>query len=259
MCGTWYHIPMIPTRLQLAVVMLVCVVFVVPAPVQAALPIYADGVLAFTNAERYREGLPILSSNEALSRAAAAKLQDLFANQYFAHESPSGESASDLITGAGYKYLAVGENLALGSFTSNKHVVTAWMDSPGHRANILKPTYTEIGIAAGHGVYQGRSAWIVVQHFGLPKTECPAVDTKLRATIDSQEDALAIMQRLAAVRKAQLETTSRGSSLYRARLAAFTLAANSYNEYAANYRSLVEQYNEGVDDFNTCVTRVTKG
>jgi len=179
--------------------------FAVPSVTSYAYVAYPEinaiGVLAYTNAQRYRGGLPLLSTNDALSRTAATKLQDLFARQYFAHESPSGESVADLAKRAGYAYLAVGENLALGDFSTSRAVVEAWMDSPGHRKNILSETYSEIGIAAGRSYYDGRYTWIIVQAFGLPKSSCPSVNIVLNDEIKAYEERLELLETIAQLRE----------------------------------------------------------
>jgi uncharacterized protein YkwD len=131
--------------------------------VQAAPAITADGVLANTNVARYYAGVPYIQENAQLSRVALAKMQDMFAREYFAHEAPTGEDVSDLADRFGYEFIAVGENLAYGDFASSREVVQAWMDSPGHRKNLLSQTYTEIGVAAGRGMYEGHKTWMIVQ------------------------------------------------------------------------------------------------
>lgn len=227
------------------------------ARVHAAPEIYAEGVLAYTNAERYREGLPFLASNAQLSAIALEKLQDLFARQYFAHESPTGESVADLAKREGYAYITVGENLALGNFGSSRGVVDAWMDSPGHRANILKDAYTEIGIAAGQGLYEGRRAWIVVQEFGRPLSSCPRAGEPTRASIQKDEEILAVLRTIAELRQAVLRKTAPRSPEYAERLAGFTKAADLYNARVEAQRARIEEFNKGVEDFNACVTGVT--
>ena len=167
---------------------LVCFLIVLPIfspvanvyAVESAPILNATSILAYTNAQRYKEHIPLLSTNALLSDVARKKMIDLFARQYFAHESPTGDSVSDLAHDAGYEYIVVGENLALGDFGSSKAVVDAWMNSPGHKKNILSKSYSEIGIAVGRSMYKGRYTWIAVQSFGFPKSGCPNVDPVLR-------------------------------------------------------------------------------
>jgi len=227
----------------------------IPQAVFAAYPtLFAGGVLAFTNVERYREGLPLLVSNTQLSQVAYVKMQDLFARQYFAHEAPvTGDDVSDLAQQYGYIYLAVGENLALGDFTSNRHVVESWMGSPGHRENILSPKYTEIGIAAGRSMHKGRYVWIVVQAFGTPRSLCPTIDEKARAELDAIESRLEVLELVADMRRDALEVKGLSRSEYNARVELYNKAAELYNSYVAKHKKIVAEFNEGVDAFNECV------
>ncbi len=224
-------------------------------PTYAAYPtINAVSVLAHTNAQRYRNGMTLLDSDGELSHAAAMKMQDLFAHQYFAHVSPSGESISDLARRVGYTYLAVGENLALGDFASSKEVVEAWMKSPGHRKNILSRTYSEIGIAAGRGRYDGRNTWIVVQAFGLPKSTCPDLNENLGQKIDVLENRLELLEIITGIRQGRVEEEGISQAIYRDRVSSYNTAAELYNSTAETYRALIERYNEGVESYNDCVT-----
>jgi hypothetical protein len=227
----------------------------IPQTTFAAYPtLYASGVLAYTNVERHRAGLPFLTSNTQLSQAAYAKLQDLFARQYFAHEAPvSGDTVSEVATRYGYTYLAVGENLALGDFTSNKHVVESWMGSPGHRENILSPKYAEIGIAVGRGMHKGRNVWIAVQAFGTPRSSCPAIDADIRQQLDTIEKQLKLLELVADMRRDALEEKGLSRSEYNARVALYNKAAEIYNTYVTKHKKLVATFNKGVDAFNECV------
>jgi hypothetical protein len=227
----------------------------IPQTTFAAYPtLYASGVLAYTNVERHRQGLPFLTSNTQLSQAAYAKLQDLFARQYFAHEAPvSGDTVSEVATRYGYTYLAVGENLALGDFTSNKHVVESWMGSPGHKENILSPKYTEIGIAVGRGMHNGRNVWIAVQAFGTPRSSCPAIDADIRQQLDTIEKQLKLLELVADMRRDALEEKGLSRTEYNARVALYNKAAELYNTYVAKHKKLVATFNKGVDAFNECV------
>ncbi len=127
-------------------------------------------VIAFTNEERKDVGLPELTESETLNQAALLKAQDMASKSYFAHYSPDGTSPWAWFTKAGYEYKKAGENLAV-NFKDSKTVVNAWMDSPTHKANIIKDGYTEIGIGIAEGEYKGKKAMFVVQLFATPKEE----------------------------------------------------------------------------------------
>jgi uncharacterized protein YkwD len=124
-------------------------------------------VLSQTNSERQANGLPALTYNSVLSQSAAAKAADMFSNNYWAHNSPSGKTPWDFFKSAGYQYSVAGENLAK-DFYDTEGLMKAWMNSPTHRANIVNSKYQEIGIAVVNGVLNGVKTTLVVQHFGTP-------------------------------------------------------------------------------------------
>ncbi len=150
------------------------------------------GIISKTNLQRqtYLGKDSLLAENSLLDTAAQKKIDDMFANQYFEHISPKGLAAGDFVDGAGYEYIAIGENLAMGDYKNDADLVQAWMDSAGHRENILKPGYREIGVAAGYGMINGRNTWLAVQMFATPKSACPAVDAALSARIDRDRQTL---------------------------------------------------------------------
>lgn len=126
------------------------------------------GVLtSLTNEERAQNDAPPLVENELLAKAAQMKAEDMATYGYFAHTSPEGKTPWYWFEEVGYKYVLAGENLAVNFFESDD-VAQAWMDSPTHRANIVKKDYTEIGIGTATGVYQGRNTVFVAQLFGTP-------------------------------------------------------------------------------------------
>jgi len=154
-------------------------------------------VFQATNQHRAEHNADHLALNQALNQAAQAKLNDMFAQQYFEHVSPDGIAPADVATNAGYQYIRVGENLALGNYADSATVVQAWMDSPGHRANILSSGFTEIGIAVGQGQYEEHDTWLAVQTFGLPSSTCPSPGqaaqntfNQNKLTLDSLSDEL---------------------------------------------------------------------
>jgi len=117
------------------------------------------GIITWTNMFRASNNISQLSANSELSSAATAKASDILTRQYFEHTAPDGTTASDLAKAKGYEYITVGENLALGEYKNDEDVVRAWMDSPGHKANILNTSYEEIGVGVVRGIYEGDNAW----------------------------------------------------------------------------------------------------
>ena len=124
-------------------------------------------VIALTNTERTKAGDGDVTENQLLSLAAQNKANDMAAKSYFSHVGPDGKEPWAWISEAGYRYRFAGENLAV-RFDESSDVVNAWMASPSHRANIVKPVYTEIGIGVAQGMYEGAPATFVVQYFGTP-------------------------------------------------------------------------------------------
>ncbi len=120
-----------------------------------------------TNDRRATEQLQPLAVNQLLEAAARAKVQDMVLKGYFAHTSPEGLTPWYWFGKVGYPFTFAGENLAV-NFSDSKDVTDAWMNSPGHRANILNGNFSEVGIATAEGTYQGREATFVVELFGSP-------------------------------------------------------------------------------------------
>jgi uncharacterized YkwD family protein len=108
---------------------------------------YEQQVVDLTNAERAKAGLPALKVDVNLSKVAREKSSDMQRNNYFAHQSPTYGSPFDMMKKFGITYKSAGENIAMGQKTPTE-VVQAWMNSEGHRANILNGSYTHIGV--GH-------------------------------------------------------------------------------------------------------------
>ncbi len=102
-------------------------------------------VLTLTNQERAKGGLKPLATDAALMDSARAKSADMSKNNYFSHTSPTLGSPFDQMKAKGIQYKAAAENIAMGQKTAAE-VVKGWMESPGHRANIMNGNYTHIGI-----------------------------------------------------------------------------------------------------------------
>lgn len=135
-----------------------------------ATDIHVEQLLSDTNNRRTAQGLSSLRLNSLLSQAAAAKAQDMFTNNYWAHNGPEGKTPWNFIVNAGYRYTIAGENLAK-NFSTSSGVVEAWMESATHRDNIVKPGYTDIGFAVVNGVLNGEETTLVVQMFGAGGAE----------------------------------------------------------------------------------------
>lgn len=107
-------------------------------------------LVAAMNRRRVAAGLPPLQLNSRLSLAAGDRIGDMFSKRYFAHVAPDGTQPFVWVAQRGYRYRAIGENLAVG-YRSADAVVDGWMRSPGHRQNILGSGFDEIGVAIANG------------------------------------------------------------------------------------------------------------
>ncbi|MEK3670522.1 CAP domain-containing protein [Paenibacillus sp. FSL R10-2771] len=124
----------------------------VATPAATAAPAVADSassyiqqVVALVNKERAAAGLAPVSALDSLNKVAAAKATDMRTNNYFSHTSPTYGSPFDMMSAFGITYQAAGENIAMGQKTPQE-VMTAWMNSPGHKANILSTNFNYIGV-----------------------------------------------------------------------------------------------------------------
>ncbi len=126
-----------------------------------------EKIIALTNNERANQGLEPLTTNELLNQAAQQKAGDMFAFDYWAHQSPSGREPWSFLKDVGYNYRLAGENLAR-DFYQPEDVIRAWMASPTHKDNIINPKYKEIGVAVVDGTLDGLKTTLVVQFFGTP-------------------------------------------------------------------------------------------
>lgn len=106
---------------------------------------FENQVLSLVNAERAKKGLTALTMDENLRNAARLKSTDMSQNKYFSHTSPTYGSPFEMLKTLGIFYQAAAENIAQG-YTTPEAVVSGWMNSSGHRANILNSTYTHIGV-----------------------------------------------------------------------------------------------------------------
>jgi len=106
---------------------------------------YEKEVVRLVNVERSKNGLSALKMNWELSRVARYKSQDMHDNHYFSHTSPRYGSPFNMIKNFGISYRTAGENIAKG-YSTPQAVVTGWMNSSGHRANILNSSFTQIGV-----------------------------------------------------------------------------------------------------------------
>ncbi|TDB84572.1 hypothetical protein E1266_36590 [Actinomadura sp. 7K534] len=123
----------------------------------------AAQVIALVNKERAKQGCRAVSADPLLTRAAQAHSADMKRRGFFDHTNPDGDDPGDRITATGYRWSTYGENIAQGQPTAAS-VMKAWMNSPGHRANILNCRFAEIGVGL---VASGGPYW--TQNFGTAR------------------------------------------------------------------------------------------
>jgi hypothetical protein len=213
------------------------------------------GVIKWTNSQRAKYGLPGLKENLKLDASAQLKVEDMFKNQYFGHVSPSGIEIGDLASEVGYEFLSIGENLALGNFENDEVLVQAWMDSPGHRENILNKSYTEIGVAVIKGTFEGKTTWLAVQHFVLPTSVCPKPDGKIKTEIETDRDQIKELEtRLEELLVEIQGMKPRRDPNYNQKVEEYNTLVAQYNNLVGEIKNLIDEYNTQVNLFNNCLT-----
>lgn len=214
-------------------------------------------ILTLTNKERSRESLSVLKSNYLLDKIADLRLEDLFDNQYFEHESPDGKDVSSLAKVVGYDYLLIGENLALGNFAGDQGIVEAWMESPGHRANIVNPKYTELGVAKRNGQFNGKNVTIAVQIFGEPSNVCAKPNPATKELISNSTATITKMQTEAKKMYDALNAIKSDPNLdrsyYNQKVQEYNYFAKQVNDAVVTLKSIVDQYNLAVNQYNSCI------
>jgi uncharacterized protein YkwD len=219
----------------------------------------AGQIIYWTNLQRNNNSpsLVSLKENSVLKNIAAIRVQDMFTYQYFEHNSPSGDNASKEAVKNGYSYITIGENIALGNFDGSLGLVTAWMNSPGHRANILNKNYTEIGVYAQKGTYNGQSVWIAAQIFGKPLAGCTGPSQSLKDDISkykvSADSLLTSIKNI----DAELKTLSTNDTqTYNAKVSERNTLAGLYNNLATEIKKSVTDYNSQVTVYNACIKTI---
>lgn len=159
--------------LALLIVVLVQGVYVLGSRFALSNPHFLASVLpsvvtSLTNEDRQAQGLQAVMPDALLTKAAQMKAEDMAEKGYFSHVAPDGKTPWYWLDQVKYPYSYAGENLAI-DFVDSKDVEDAWMASPTHRANIVKPQYTRIGVGVAKGMYEGNETTFVVQFFATPK------------------------------------------------------------------------------------------
>jgi uncharacterized protein YkwD len=212
-------------------------------------------VAVWTNTYRAENNLKPLARNEKLDAAAIIKVHDMFDRQYFEHVSPTGKNSADLVSGVGYEYLWVGENLAVGIFSDEKDLVDAWMASPGHRANILNAHFEEIGIGVDEGTYEGRHVWMAVQEFGKPASSCLAPELSLKTKIEQNRKKIDELSAQAAQLISEINALKNGdeAGVYNQKVSEYNILVAELNPLIQSTKTLIDMYNKEISEYNACI------
>lgn len=215
-----------------------------------------EGVIYWTNVQRKNYGLLPLKENEFLNQSAELKLNDMFKKQYFAHTSPEGIELKDLVKKVGYEFILIGENLAMGNFKNDENLVLAWMESEGHRENILNEKYQEIGVAVGQGIFEGKKVWIAVQHFGKPISACPQPNENLKMAIEENKKKLESLEKILNELRNEIEREKpKWQKDSKEKIEKYNNLVEEYNLILKQTQRLIFQYNNQVQLFNECASQ----
>ncbi|OGF27555.1 hypothetical protein A2303_01705 [Candidatus Falkowbacteria bacterium RIFOXYB2_FULL_47_14] len=154
-----------------------------------------EEILTLINGARSEAGLGTVKSNLVLNIAAHEKAEDMIAKGYFAHHSPDGKKPWDWIDRGQYKYLFVGENLAM-NFTSADSAHRALMNSASHKHNILNERYVDVGLAMVTGTMNGKQTNVLVQLFGTTRPAAPTIaksDMPAPSVIPAAPETVAVL------------------------------------------------------------------
>jgi uncharacterized protein YkwD len=237
-----------------------------------------DAIITLTNNARSLHGLSALKENKLLNTIAESRARDMLDKQYFAHVSPTGQEASDIAREIGYHYKMIAENIGSGDFYTNQKIVDGWMQSPGHRANILSTEVDEIGAAVLKGKMKGAETYITVQIFGLqspPVSQniCVAPSDNLvhdievkKAEIESLKDQLKRLKNELDAEMDSIETDRRYINNDAQKIQKLNLKINTFNEKSRWYNrvvedakakaavteSMIDEYNKTLKTYNDC-------
>lgn len=217
----------------------------------------AENILYYTNLERTSRGLKPLRFSSKLTRSANAKSKDMFASQYFAHESPadSKKTFAYFIDNESYQFVRVSENLAMGDFTTAKDVVKAWMDSSTHRANIVFADYRDIGASVQKGMLNGSQVMMIVQHFGIPKTACPSISSSIQKSLEAIEKEALASKRTATdlEEKINQKGSNWSDEELDSMIGVYNTTIRKYNELVGTFQNISKEYNAQVAEYDQCI------
>ncbi len=207
----------------------------------------AENVVWFTNYERVQAGLKPLALEPALNRSSQRKNVDMFTHQYFSHSRDSTPPVGFdfFIDEQRYSFIKIGENLAMGDFSTSAEVVTAWMNSPSHRKNIMDTLYHEIGVGVTSGVMNGKETLLITQHFGDPRDRCPTISVSTKASIETLKKDILELQTIIGEEQQKVNRSTK-------------VLDPNYDSIIAKYNEMVDQYNQSINRMEDLVTKYNK-
>ncbi len=235
-----------------------------------------ETLVRLTNEARRTNGVAPLRVNGQLTRIAEERARDMLKKQYFGHVAPDGGSYPDVARTVGYRYKCLSENIASGEFASNQSLIDGWMQSPGHRKNLLSTDVDEIGIAAVRGSLKGEDTWVAVQIFGLPApergqagppaTSCAEPSDSLKQAIETGKRDIEEMDRRIASMKTDVEfdrlilerkgaASKEESDGFNDRVAQLNGLIATSNEKKTSVQTMINEYNGSVQRYNACVEK----
>lgn len=220
----------------------------------------AKNITYFINIERTKRGLKALKTNSKLTQSARAKAADMIIYNYFAHESPGDnqKTISYFIDKQSYDFIRASENLAKGEFSTADEVVTAWMKSPDHAANILFPDYRDTGVSVQIKTNKnGESDIFIVQHFGIPKNTCPSISAEIIQSLQSIQSQAVETKQKADVLKKQIDNdqTKLSENDLDELIGVYNTTIRLYNSLAEKFTLITAEYNKAAEIYNNCILK----
>lgn len=215
-----------------------------------------DNIIWYTNYERVKNNLDPLSTSDSLINSAREKNGDMVTHQYFNHVRDGSPPVGfdTFIDAQNYEFIKIGENLAMGDFSTSAEVVTAWMKSSSHRKNILDPIYHNIGVHIRKGTIDGRMVTLITQHFGDPRSSCPTVNTETKKAIDTLRSRITELQNtINEEQKGVTQFTSIFDPRFDALVENYNKLISVYNQSIKAMGELVNDYNKQVQQYDRCI------
>jgi uncharacterized protein YkwD len=210
-------------------------------------------IVWFSNYYRSQEGIRPLIQRKALNNSARAKNNHMLAHDYFAHTQPNTSTGFEtFIDQQQYSFIKIGENLAMGDYTTSQEVVEAWMKSTSHRKNILDADYTEIGVHVASGIIHGKNVILITQHFGRPSKTCPAINENTQNMIGVLTKKIEQLRAEILIQQKELEGSGVQDTDSSIRIAEYNKLVDSYNTFVKNLQVMIDTYNEQVRAFEAC-------